>query len=247
MAKALIPIIDIADDACEFAGDTLRKHKRFMVKQAARAYKDINMFINEEVSVSTFECKVGHSVEMPKNFVYETKVGIRYKGRTIYLGRNRELSIGDERSPYSFNQSECRRYFEHPDVSCSIPFYDHHGNIVLAYGPGVHSEGLYRVDTKNGRIFLGSIIPEEATLIVEYVTDGISGGISVVPTETYDTIYNYCLWQYFLKRGDSRFSLFERYYDEKRFQLNCRYNDLPVNYIISLFRDTEYGTINNHL
>src|SRR5690606_8507186 len=97
MAKALVPIIDIADDACEFAGDTLRKHKRFMAKQAARAFKNINMFINQDVSVGRYECAAASSIEMPKEFVYETKVGLRYKGRVIYLGRNRELTIDNER------------------------------------------------------------------------------------------------------------------------------------------------------
>lgn len=247
MSKSLVPIIDIADDACEFAGDTLRKHKRFMAKQAARAYKNINMFINEEVSVHTVECPVSNIVNMPKDFLYETKVALRYNKRVIYLDRNRELEVTDRHDPHVFNQSQTCRYFEEPDMSCSIPFYDNHGNIILAYGPGVRSQGMYRVDTKNGRILLGSNIPEDATILVEYVTDGISGGINLVPSETYDAILNYCLWQYYLKRGDSRLSLFERYYDEKKFQLNCLYNDLPINYIISLFRDTDYGTINNHL
>lgn len=247
MSKALIPIIDIADDACEFAGDTLRKHKRYLTKQAARAWKDVNMFVNSEVSVNTSRHRIASAVEMPKDFVYETKVAIEYRGKVIYLGRNRELEVTDAHDPHPFNQTEARRYFNNPDTNVSIPFYDNQGNIILAYGPGVTSEGLYRVDAKNGRILLGSNIPDEATLLVEYVTDGISSGVVNVPTETYDVIFNYCLWQYFLKKGDRRYREFERYHTETRFQLNCLYNDLPINYIVSLFRDTEYGTINNHL
>lgn len=247
MAKALIPILDIADDACDFAGDTLRKHKRYLAKQAARAYKDINMFVNSEVCIQRSEHPVSSVIEMNKDFVYETKVALKYKNKVIYLGRNMELEVTDRNDPHPFNQTQCQKYFENPDTDTSLPMYDNRGNIILAYGPGVCSEGLYRVDAKNGRILLGSNVPKDATILVEYVTDGISSGITVVPTETYDTIYHYCLWQYFLKRGDSRYREFERYYDESRFMLDTHYNELPINYIVSLFRDTEYGTINTHL
>lgn len=247
MSKSLIPIIDIADDACEFVGDTTRKHKRFMTKQAARAYKEINMYVNSDVSVNRSEHRVQNVIEMPKDFVYETKVALRYRGKVIYLGRNYELEVSDTYHPYELNQSECRRYFDNPHMGCSMPMYDSYGNLILAYGPGVCSKGLYEVDSKNGRILLGSNIPEDATIIVEYVTDGISSGIKSVPSETYDVLYHYCLWQYYLKKADRRYREFERYYEESRFQLKTLYTDLPIDYIVSLFRDTEYGTINDHI
>lgn len=247
MAKSLIPIIQIADDACEFVGDSVLKHRGFMAKQCALAYKEVNMFVNSNTSVHTSEFRISNIIEMPKNCVYVTKVALRRGDKIIYLGRNYELDVVDQYDPHQFNQTETKKYFNNPDVGVEIPMYGYNGEIIFACGPGVKSDGLYRIDEKNGIIYLGSNIPDDATLLVEYVTDGISDGIKFVPSELYKVLLNYALWHYYLKKADRRFTLFERYHAEEYYRVKTLYQDLPISYITSLFNKYDYGTINDHI
>lgn len=247
MAKALVPIIQIADDACEFVGDTTLKYRGFMAKKCALAYKEIRMFVDNSFSVHTSEHRIRNVIEMPKDCVYVTKVAMRYCGKVVYLGRNYSLDVVDEYDPHHLNQTEVHDYFKCPDEGYEIPMYGHNGEIIMACGKGVKSDGLYRIDEQNGLIYPGSNIPMDATLLIEYVTDGISEGVKFVPTETYTVLLNYALWHYYLKKGDRRYREFERYHSEEYYRLKNLYQDLPIKYITSLFSKYDYGTINDHI
>lgn len=248
MARSLIPIVDIANNVCEDVGDHTKKHQRFVLRHLARCFQNLHLFMTPFTTVKTEVFSLGNVIEMPKDFVYETKVGIKMGDDIVFINKNYDKNSEIE---VTMNQSEFENYVIdalNPDINrCVTPFYNYIGELVLsAYGSGGYCDGLYKVDYKNGRIYLGSNIPRGCEVVVEYKSDGVSDGLDLVPTEMESALYNYGLWQYFFMRSDGRFRAAEQNYDTAYYQLQTLYRFKPISYISKLY-ESDKGTINDFI
>lgn len=248
MSKQLISLVEIADVICDDAGDPTKRFRSSILRHLATCYRTIQMFVNNETDIETVVCPISNVINMPSNFIYETKVGIKYGDRVVFLDKNYE-DTGS--TILSVNQTAASAYIDgmlqaECDTSIRTPFYNHRGELLYGYGHGIKCEGLYSVDKKNGRIIIGNMIPRSCEIVVEYVSDGVSQGLKMVPIEMYQVLYNYGLWKFFFQRKDNRWMQSAQDYDVAYYQLEMLYKFVPINYIVSLFQQ-ETHTINDRL
>lgn len=247
MAKSLIPIKEIANNICEDVDDHTKKYQKFILRHLARCYQNLHFFMTSETTIKTEIFPIANVIEMPSDFVYETKVGMKVNGKIVLIGKNYDKADSLENN---MNQSCFTEYVIdvlNPEINrCVTPFYNYKGELVLsAFGDGGKCDGLYNVDTANGRILLGSNLPRGCEgFVVEYKSDGVSNGLNLVPIEMESTLYNYGLSKYYFKKNDPRWAKSERDYDISYFQLEtlCRFT--PISYISKLY-EGEKGTIND--
>lgn len=249
MAKSLIPIVDIANNICEDVGDHTKKHQRFVLRHLARCFQKLHLFMTPVTTVKTIVCPISNIIEMPSDFIYETKVGIRTNGKIVLIKRNYD-DVGNV-SANEVNQSGFNQYVIDvlgADINeCVTPFYNYKGELVLsAYGYGSVCDGLYTVDNNNGRINIGSVLPKNCEIVIEYKSDGVSDGLKLVPTEMESCLYNYGLSKYYFSKADPRYKQSEIDYDGDYFRLESIYRFYPIDYISKLYNQ-EKGTINGLL
>lgn len=248
MARQLISLIEIADVICEDSGDVTKRHRASILRHLATCYRKMNMFVSNETDVETVVCPITNVINMPSNFIYETKVGLKYGDRIVFLDKNYD-DTGS--SVLNVNQSDAKAYIDgmlqsEVDRSSTVPFYNHNGELLYGYGCGVRADGMYSVDRERGIIVIGSLIPKYCEIVVEFVSDGVSKGVKMVPIEMYDALYNYGMWKHFFQRRDSRWMQSAQDYDEAYYQLEMLYKFVPINYIVKLFNQ-ETHTINDRL
>lgn len=250
--RSLIPITDIANDVCESVGDVQKKHQRSVLRHIARCYQNLYLFLDGTTTVKTEVFPVGNVIELPSDFVYETKVAVKIDDRIVFINKNYDQ---DSNIEFDANQTQFGMYLADSlnlydiEVDRSFtPFYNYEGNSVIkAYGSGSYCGGLYNIDQKNGRILLGSNFPQGAEFVLEYKSDGVSNGLDLVPTEMEACLYNYGLWKYYFHRGDPRFRKSEEDYDIARYQLETLYRFKPIRYTSRLYDRYEKGTINDQI
>lgn len=250
--RQLISIIEIADTICEEAGDVTKRYRATVLRHLARCYRDeLRRFISNETDIATFVCPVSNIIDMPSDFIYETKVGIKHGDRIVFLEKNYEETGS---TLLNVNQTEGARYiktmFGMPDEHLpaeSIPFYNYKGDLVLhGYGTGLHCDGMYSVDRSQGRIAIGSLIPPNCEVVVEYVCDSVGRGINMVPVEFESSLFNYGLWKLWYQRNDPRWRQSAQDYEVAYYQLETLYKFVPINFIVKLFNQ-ETHTVNNRL
>lgn len=248
MAKSLISMLEIADVICEDVGDVTKRFRPSILRHIATCYRKLQMFVSSDTNIVTGIFPISNVIELPKDFIYETKVGVKHGEKVVLLDRN-----WDDTGSNLLNvtQTGARNYIDsimhHGSYQdCCTPMYNSKGEILYAYGPGIKCEGLYSLDRKNGRIELGSEFPNGCEIVVEYVSDGISQGEKMVPIELYDCLYNYGSWKFFFQRGDSRWRQSAQDYDESYYQAEVLYKFVPINYIVKLFNQ-EMHTIDDRM
>lgn len=248
MAKSLISMLEIADVICEDVGDTTKRFRPSILRHLATCYRKLQMFVNNETDILTVEFPLSNVIELPKDFIYETKVGVKYGDKVALLSKNWN-DTGS--SVLNVTQTGAKNYInaimhQNSYNDCRTPMYNHNGELIYAYGPGLKCDGLYSIDKKNGRIELGSEFPVGCEIIIEYVSDGVSQGQKMVPIEMYDCLYNFGSWKFYFQRGDSRWRQSAQDYDEAYYQVEMLYKFVPINYIVSLFNQ-ETHTINDRM
>ena len=249
--KSLIPITEIANTVCEDVGDVTKKHQRYILKQMARCYQNLHLFLSGETTVKTEILPVANVIELPADFVYETKVGVKINDKVIFINKNYDQDGNIEK----VTDSEFGYYLadtldpNNTEIDRSvIPFYNYNGELVVhAYGRGAYCDGLYNIDTKNGRILLGSTYPDDAEFVLEYKSDGLSNGVDLVPAEMESCLYNYGLYRYYFNRRDPRYAKSEQDYDIAYYQLESLYRFKPISYISKLYNRFEKETINDFI
>lgn len=248
--RSLIPIVEIANSVCEEVGDITYKHQRIILKHLARCYQDLHLYLTPTTTIKTDVFAINNVIEMPSDFVYETKVGIKYGDKVKLIGKNYDV-VGNGILD-NMNHSEFEDYVIDPiglDIDESFtPFYNYQGNLVLkAYGLGGKCSGLYTVDTARGQIHLGSSFPRGHELVVEYKSDGVSDGLDLVPTEMESCLFNFGLWKHYFRRNDPRYRQSEEDYDVARYKLETLYSFQPISYLSKLYGSFEKGSINDDI
>lgn len=248
MARALKKISDIAFDACDMIGDPQHRYHSFLMKRMAKGFQEMHLFMTPFVQVKTAVFSYSNVIEMPVDFVYETKVGVKQGDRIVTINRDYKDHKNQDRTISSI---DCINYitggFNAPDPKIWTPFYNCANNDVLyGCGEGIYSNSMYRVDYEKGTIELGSGIPRGCEIVVEYKTDGLIGGLCLVPSEMDKALESYGLKDYYKKKRDlALVADYKNEYDEQWFMLKELYQFKPIDYYARIMATTERGNIND--
>lgn len=215
MGKSLISIDTLALDMCSDMGDSVGRHKAKLTRYLISGYSEVSRYIGNSFSVKTAVLKYDNAIELPCDFVYETKVGVRRNGYTAMLTLDHNVQrekLNDTETEKYLNNIWTNGYQGHEGYW----FYNAYaGGMFLGelYGAGrcVLNGGTYSIDKDQGVIYIGSHIPEDAEIVIEYKSDGFSEGLSLVPIEMKDTLENWALYKFYAHKNPS---LSENFHDK---------------------------------
>lgn len=212
MSKALIPIDVIASNLSAGIGDSTNRFKFTFLRHLLSGWRELNLYVGQDTEIKTAVLEVDNVISLPCDFVYETKVGILHNNCLAVLSLDKSIKPQCETQEESTHQ--VADIFAGVFAGDVYPFYncfrggDFLGEL-YGYGRGVHCAGYYNIDKKNGEIYIGSLVPEGAEIVIEYKADGISNGLKLVPTEM-----EMCL-SYWAKA---------RFYEERKDYTSATYN-----------------------
>ena len=223
--RSLISLDIIASGLCDDIGDSVQKHKFKFTRHLIDGFKELNMYIGESISVKTVVLSGTNAIEMPCDFMYETKVGVRNKKTGVITVLSLDKSIQKE----SIGDTEVQDYIN--DVWSGLggysnyTFYNYNGSEEL-YGSGrsVSNNGVYNINKSEGVIYIGSLLPVDAEIVIEYCSDGISKGLELVPIEMKETLEYYAKKKYYADKNPNlsvmneerykrAYNKLQRYYD----------------------------------
>jgi hypothetical protein len=189
-------------DSCERDGDTDYKYYQRNMRLANAAFRDLALNIVPVTKSFIVEIDGTKAVDVPNDFVYYTKIGVCRNGRIITLSLDNEL-CQEEQSCGCQSQEEAEAMMEAIangtlTPTYGYPFYGYDGGYPIGelygYAGGFNVFGFYKFDkAKNRILFHGLRIGE--VVIIEYKSNGVGNGASVVPTECEEAIVNFILWK----------------------------------------------------
>lgn len=201
MSHALDSVSILASDICEDIGDSLERHHLRLQKKLLEAYRMLYWYVLpdveelENIEGQIFPNNGQLQYELPCNFVYETKVGILWRGHLITLDLKKDLRLNNTKYTDTQAQNQINGYCDGSIIPSEfMPFYNLWRDGVFfgeryGMGCGFHSNQWYNI--KDGVLEIGSNIPDDAEVVVEYKHNGISkDGFKLVPCET----SAYCKW-----------------------------------------------------
>lgn len=229
MSKALISIDTIGFDLCSDIGDSVYRHKAKFNRHLINGYRKINTFIGNSFSVKTAVLQVDNVIEMPCDFIYETKVGVMRNGRIAMLSLDKGVA-----QRHKLNDTETQDYLS--DIWTNgygayegYWFYNaYNGGQFLGelYGAGrcVLNGGTYSIDKTNGVIYIGGNIPQDSEIVVEYKSDNTSNGLNLVPIEMKECLEFYAKWKFYADRNPTLAQVNKTEYKKDYNQLQRFYN-----------------------
>jgi hypothetical protein len=247
MSRSLIPLDVIASDLAGDTNDSLSKNTFKFTRHLLAGYRRLNMFILPGTEVKTVILSYDNMINMPCDFLYVTKVGIRRNGCIAVLSVSNDVgrrALSDTATCDYLNSVWNGTY-----VGAGYTFYNVWGNgynYGELYGMGrtVINEGTYSIDKGNGIIYIGSNCPPDAEIVIEYVGDGISQGLKMVPMEIKECLEFYAKWKFYADRNVTQSQINYNYYKKeynilKRFYNNVRAIDIASR-INESFSPTNY-------
>lgn len=230
-----MPLDVIASNICQSLKDPAGTKKMYILKKLATAYKKHNLFLGHDFCVKTAVLKADHIINMPCDFVYETKVGLK-RGNNIAI-----LTLDKNMPPAHKSDSETTAYLESildGDFSCGGGqlFYNSvFGATLTGYGCHLRRQGLYNINKAEGTIEIGSLIPEGCEIVIEYKSDGMSDGLILVPSETEEVLSYDAKAKYFEDERDAYWAKWnDDKYKENYYMLKRLYNFNSALYIASV-------------
>lgn len=228
MSKSLITIDEIAAAICGDIGDEVLKHKFSITRHLIDGYSEMHLFIGQKFEVKTVVLDVDNAINLPCDFVYETKVGVLHNGNLAILTLDRGVRYGKA------NDTETTNYLKGIwGGSYSGPgfwFYNafRGGNYLgelYGKGRGVYNQGTYNIDKGNGVIYIGSHIPHDAEIVLEYKSDGVSSdGLKLVPREMKRALTFYAKYMWYADRNVTQAQINENRYKAAYNKLQRLYN-----------------------
>lgn len=228
MAKALTPISVIASDICADLGDSNNRYKFSILRKLMAGWRELNLYVGQDFCVKTVVLKVDNVVCMPDSFVYETKVGIRRNGHIAMLTLDKNIT--KETLTQQQHEQQMQQIWNGDYCGGEYIFYNYmfNGGLGELYGYGgvVNFNGYYGIDRGKGEIYIGSLIPNDAEIVIEFKSDGSSDGLTLVPTEFWNCLKYYALSEWYASKNlqlaqYNRFN-YEREYNKNQRLLNFR-------------------------
>lgn len=226
MSKSLVPIETIADDICVDLRDSTSRYKFSIMRKLMEGYRELHIYVDQEFCVKTAILAVDNVVSMPKDFVMETKVGVLKNG--VLAVMTLDTNIRRETLTQEQTEQTLNTIWNGGCWGEQYTFYNCHGGVGEMYGMGgvVNCNGYYNIDRKKGEILIGSLMPVDAEIVVEYKSDGISDGLTLVPIEQWRCLKFYAKWQYYadINQGLAEINqdLWEKAYNKLKSTYNYR-------------------------
>lgn len=231
MARSVIPLSVIAADLSSDIGDSVEKYKIKFTRHLINGYRRLNMFLDGKTEVKTVILEFSNVISLPCDFQYVTKVGVRRPGCPCIA----ILSLCNEVRRTVLGDSETCDYLNNTwnngaQLGPGYAFYNvwGYGNYygeLYGYGRGVINNGTYSIDKAEGLIYIGSNLPTDSEIIIEYVGNGISNGLSMVPMELKECLEFYAKWKFYADKNPTLANVnYEQYKKEygilKRYYLH---------------------------
>lgn len=220
MSRSLIPIDIIAADISGDFSDSVSKKKFNVTRHIINGYRRLHLFLLGSKSTQTVILPYDNAVNLPCDFLLVSKVGVRRTaGGCIAI-----LSVASEGTRETLTDSETCDYLNSvwngSWTGAGYPFSGVYGNVYgELYGMGrtVVNSGTYYVDKAQGILYVGSNIPPGSEIIVEYIGNGISNGLKVVPMEMKECLEFYAKWKYYADKNPSlsntNYEMFKKEYN----------------------------------
>lgn len=248
--KSLVPTSVIAQDLVRPLGDSNGRYMSEMLTYIAACLREMNLYLIQDYSIKTEILAVDNVIEMPKSFVYETKVGVRRNGRiaVLSLDKNfRRYDVCNKNQSDSWKEvMEITDGLFYPDIQYTFHNCFCGGDSLgelYGYGAGVNVGGFYNVNRREGTIEIGSQFPEDSEIIVEFKSDGSEDGFSFVPTELVTAVKRYAMSE-FNRYRNTNLSVMDRDAYEKEYNKAKRlYNFKHPDYYASLFQSFHSPTV----
>lgn len=246
MAKQanMVPINVIAVGICDNFGDSTRKYFGEHLKNIISAYHFLHLFLTQDVAVKTITLSPDNIVDLPCNFVRETKIGIINEfGRIATMSVDKNLRLPST-TLTTQGQVDCAL----TDIECGTApddfysfynAYDRDSNYVgelRGYSCSLNSLGYFNIDRENGVLICSPHIPKDQNIIMEYISDGISDGLALVPIELVSCITNKAKAMFCLDKKDNRAPTFEELYQQAYRNAKRLYLAQRINVYANLFK-----------
>jgi hypothetical protein len=226
----MVPISVIATDICDNFGDSDRKFFGEHLKNIINHYKTLHIFLMNEISVKSQIMPLSNIMDLPCDFVKETKIGvINANGRIATMTVDRSLRI----PPVASSTADVDRALEDilTDSASAVffPFYNTFGigggfiGELYGYACSLNTLGYFNIDRKERTIAVASTLPSDMELIIEYKSDGVSDGLQLVPTEIVNLITYKCKSIFCLDKKDQRHVTYENQFEVEYKQIKKLY------------------------
>ncbi len=245
--RSLTPIRVIASDICADLGDSTNRHHFRIMRKLMAGYRDLHLYVDQDFSVKTAVLEVDNVINMPCDFVYETKVGIVKDGKIAVMSLDKELR--------KRKLSDTERENELNDIWCgngiwdAYTFYNCFRNgdwlgELYGFGGVYNTNGFYNINRQAGEIYIGSLMPEDAQIIVEYKSDGTSEGLELVPTELVMALTYYAKSEFYADTNPTLSAqnrqYYEREYNKTKRLYNFRSALFMANHVNESFRSSPH-------
>ena len=130
-------------------------------------------------------------IPFPPGYVKYTKIGVEFGGRIQTLTLDTDLMFKKPTICGEITEQSSDQY-------CFVPHL-YNGTMIdglYTYGGGISSEGVYRVD-ETKRQFQVNPRFSGKEIIIEYVSNGVAQGSTIVPPFFIDAMRYYMGWKYF--------------------------------------------------
>lgn len=234
----MVPVSVIATNICLNFGDSDRKYFGEHMVNIIEVYKFMHIYLMDDVSAQSIILNAENISSLPCDFVRETKVGIINKsGRIATMSIDKNLRVAPtcktradvELALCSIDDGSCA-----PDCFSFYNTYDPARNYIgeqRGYACALNDLGYFNIDRKKQILTCDPAnLPEGESIIMEYISDGISAGLELVPVELVDCITKACKSRYCLDKGDNRWQAFEQQYQVayKNVKTLCRARKISV-------------------
>lgn len=238
----MVPMSVIATDICQNFGDTTRKYFGDHLVNLINAFKDLHIFLRNEVAVKSVILPLDGIIELPCNFIRETKVGvINDQGRIAVMSVDRKLRIPVPIITNTQVEDLVTDIFNEEIGSPDLPFY----NCPLGTGFGelygnaksINTLGYFNVNRTDNVLLVSPSIPSGVTnIVMEYITDGVSDGIKLVPSELVNCLTNKAKAMFCLDKSDPRSTTYDNNHMLQFKQVKRMYLAKPIDFYAEIFK-----------
>jgi hypothetical protein len=204
MSKALVPIETIADDLCVDLSDSTSRFKFSIMRKLLAGYRELHLYVDQEFCVKTAVLEYDNVVKLPDDFVFETKIGIKRNGiiavMTLDTSITRE-TLTQEQTDQALNCIWDGGAYGDQYFFYNYPFTATGLGELYGVGGNFNCNGYYNINRKLGEIYIGSLLPIDAEIVVEYKSSGVEDGLTLIPVEQWNCLKYYALAEWYLNRN----------------------------------------------
>lgn len=238
----MVPMAVIATDICQNFGDTTRKYFGDHLVNLINVYKDLHIFLRNEISVKTIILPSDNIVQLPCDFVKETSVGnINCDGRIAVMSVDRKLRVPPTIQTDTDLSNVMSEVFNEEIGAPDFPFYNYWdgGNVgeLYGYSKSINLLGYYNINRTDNTLMISPSCPHsDNDFVLEYFTDGVSDGVKFVPTELVNCLTDGAKERFCLDKSDPRHAVYGRKYELGFKNAKRLYLARPIDYYAEIFK-----------